>query len=725
MSIYDKLNEPQREAVYHTDGPLLILAGAGSGKTRVLTHRIAYLIEERNVNPWNILAITFTNKAAGEMRERVDSLVGFGSESIWVSTFHSMCVRILRRYIDRLGYDNRFTIYDTDDQKTLMKEVCKKVAIDTKVFKERSLMSAISSAKNELILPDEFELNVGGDFAKLKIAKVYREYEAQLKANNALDFDDLIVQEETDKEPKEIFEPVQSNASKRSLVNKDKNTPSKPVEILPQVRTKEGDYKFPPVSLLEKGKKTAGNNKEELRQTAQKLQKTLEDFGVHVTITNISCGPSVTQFELHPEQGVKVSKIVNLADDIKLNLAAADIRIEAPIPGKSAIGIEVPNKTNQMVMFRELIENQEFAQARSKIAFAVGKNLAGQVIVSDIAKMPHLLIAGATGSGKSVCINTLIMSILYKATPDEVKLIMIDPKVVELSAYQGIPHLLIPVVTDPKQASSALNWAVMEMGERYKKFAEVNVRNLTGYNEKVEESIKNGMEGEDFKKLPQIVIIVDELADLMMVAPGEVEDAIVRLSQLARAAGIHLVIATQRPSVNVITGLIKANVPSRIAFSVSSGVDSRTIIDMNGAEKLLGKGDMLFYPSGYQKPIRVQGAFVSDEEVSKVVEFLKEENNAEDSYGADIQEKIQTAAVKAATSQERDEYFEKAAEFIIDKDKASIASLQRVFKIGFNRAARLMDQLCEAGIVGEEEGTKPRKVLMSEEQFEQYKEDYL
>ena len=539
------------------------------------------------------------------------------------------------------------------------------------------------------------------------------------------DFDDLIVQEETDKEPKEIFEPVQSNASKRSLVNKDKNTPSKPVEILPQVRTKEGDYKFPPVSLLEKGKKTAGNNKEELRQTAQKLQKTLEDFGVHVTITNISCGPSVTQFELHPEQGVKVSKIVNLADDIKLNLAAADIRIEAPIPGKSAIGIEVPNKTNQMVMFRDLIENQEFAQARLKIAFAVGKNLAGQVIVSDIAKMPHLLIAGATGSGKSVCINTLIMSILYKATPEEVKLIMIDPKVVELSAYQGIPHLLIPVVTDPKQASSALNWAVMEMGERYKKFAEVNVRNLTGYNEKVEESIKNGMEGEDFKKLPQIVIIVDELADLMMVAPGEVEDAIVRLSQLARAAGIHLVIATQRPSVNVITGLIKANVPSRIAFSVSSGVDSRTIIDMNGAEKLLGKGDMLFYPSGYQKPIRVQGAFISDEEVGKVVEFLKEENNVEDNYGADIQEKIQTAAVKAATSQERDEYFEDAAKFIIDKDKASIASLQRVFKIGFNRAARLMDQLCEAGIVGEEEGTKPRKVLMSEEQFEQYKEDYL
>ena len=540
------------------------------------------------------------------------------------------------------------------------------------------------------------------------------------------DFDDLIVQEETDKEPKEIFEPVQPNASKKSLVNKDKNTPSKPVETLPQVRTKEGDYKFPPVSLLEKGKKTAGNNKEELRQTAQKLQKTLEDFGVHVTITNISCGPSVTQFELHPEQGVKVSKIVNLADDIKLNLAAADIRIEAPIPGKAAIGIEIPNKHNQTVHFRDLIESSTFKNFKSRLAFAVGKDIGGKTVVTDLAKMPHLLIAGATGSGKSVCINTLIMSILYKASPEEVKLIMVDPKMVELSIYNGIPHLLIPVVTDPKKASGALNWAVAEMTNRYKKFTETGVRNIEGYNKKVKELQKSGeIDPETIKKMPQIVIIIDELADLMMVAPGEVEDAIVRLSQLARAAGIHLVIATQRPSVNVITGLIKANVPSRIAFSVSSGVDSRTIIDMNGAEKLLGKGDMLFYPSGYQKPIRVQGAFVSDEEVSKVVEFLKEENNAEDSYGADIQEKIQTAAVKAATSQERDEYFEKAAEFIIDKDKASIASLQRVFKIGFNRAARLMDQLCEAGIVGEEEGTKPRKVLMSEEQFEQYKEDYL
>ena len=540
------------------------------------------------------------------------------------------------------------------------------------------------------------------------------------------DFDDLIVQEETDKEPKEIFEPVQPNASKKSFVNKDKNTPSKPVEILPQVRTKEGDYKFPPVSLLEKGKKTAGNNKEELRQTAQKLQKTLEDFGVHVTITNISCGPSVTQFELHPEQGVKVSKIVNLADDIKLNLAAADIRIEAPIPGKSAIGIEVPNKTNQMVMFRELIENQEFAQARSKIAFAVGKNLAGQVIVSDIAKMPHLLIAGATGSGKSVCINTLIMSILYKATPDEVKLIMIDPKVVELSVYKGIPHLMIDVVTDPKKAAGALNWAVAEMTRRYQAFASLNVRDIKGYNAKIESMPDHADEAKGHK-MSQIVIIVDELADLMMVAPGEVEEAICRLAQLARAAGIHLVIATQRPSVNVITGLIKANMPSRIAFSVTSGVDSRTIIDMNGAEKLLGKGDMLFYPSGYQKPVRVQGAFVSDKEVQKVVDYLIDKNgNA--NYDEEVVNHVNTSNIGmvssngpgADESNGRDAYFIDAGRLIIDKDKASIGMLQRAFKIGFNRAARIMDQLCEAGIVGGEEGTKPRKILMTPEEFEQY-----
>ena len=380
---------------------------------------------------------------------------------------------------------------------------------------------------------------------------------------------------------------------------------------------KERKYVFPPVSLLKPPGNKQGDSKQHLQETAQKLQQTLKNFGVNVTITNISCGPSVTRYEIQPEMGVKVSKIVNLADDIKLNLAAADIRIEAPIPGKAAVGIEVPNKETLMVSFRELVDSPEFKNHPSNISFCVGKDIGGNVTVADIAKMPHLLIAGATGSGKSVCINTIIMSILYKADPKDVKLIMVDPKVVELSIYNGIPHLLIPVVTDPKKAAGALHWAVAEMTDRYQKFAEANVRDLKGYNAKIDDL----PDGEDKpEKLPQIVIIVDELADLMMVAPGEVEDAICRLAQLARAAGIHLIIATQRPSVNVITGLIKANMPSRIAFSVSSGVDSRTILDMNGAEKLLGKGDMLYYPQGYQKPVRLQGAFVSDKEVGKVVE---------------------------------------------------------------------------------------------------------
>lgn len=479
------------------------------------------------------------------------------------------------------------------------------------------------------------------------------------------------------------------------------------------------EYIVPPLNLLKKGAKNSGGfSEKEYKETAIKLQQTLSNFGVGVTVTNISCGPSVTRYELHPEQGVKVSKIVALSDDIKLNLAAADIRIEAPIPGKAAVGIEVPNKENNVVLLRELLESEDFKRHGSHMAFAVGKDIGGQVVVTDIAKMPHLLIAGATGSGKSVCINTLIMSVIYKAKPDEVKLIMIDPKVVELSVYNGIPHLLIPVVTDPKKASGALNWAVAEMTDRYNKFAKYNVRDLKGYNAKIE-SIKDIDDDNKPEKLPQIIIIVDELADLMMVAPGEVEDSICRLAQLARAAGIHLVIATQRPSVNVITGLIKANIPSRIAFSVSSGVDSRTIIDMNGAEKLLGKGDMLFYPSGYQKPQRVQGAFVSDQEVSRVVEFLTEQGMTAD-YNPEVESKISTASFAKGPSggSDRDAYFVQAGRFIIEKEKASIGMLQRMFKIGFNRAARIMDQLAEAGVVGEEEGTKPRKVLMTMEQFE-------
>lgn len=486
-------------------------------------------------------------------------------------------------------------------------------------------------------------------------------------------------------------------------------------------------YMFPPLSRLQKGVAAAGDSTRELKETAMRLQQTLNTFGVKVTITDISQGPSVTRYELQPEQGVKVSKIVGLADDIKLNLAATDIRIEAPIPGKAAIGIEVPNKENMPVALRDLLESREFKEFPSNIAFAVGKDIAGQVVVTDIAKMPHMLIAGATGSGKSVCINTIIMSILYKAHPDDVKLIMVDPKVVELSVYNGIPHLLIPVVTEPKKASAALHWGVSEMEDRYRKFADYNVRDLKGYNKKVEAMRESG-EADAPARLPQIVIIVDELADLMMVCPGEVEESICRLAQLARAAGIHLIIATQRPSVDVITGLIKANMPSRVAFSVSSGVDSRTILDMNGAEKLLGKGDMLFYPQGYSKPARIQGAFVSDKEVSDVVDFLKNQALG-NTYAEDIEEKIKSMGSGGGGSSadgsgtQLDELFEKAGRFIIEKDKASIGMLQRALKIGFNRAARIMDQLCEYGVVGEEEGTKPRKILMSPEQFEQLVEE--
>ena len=517
-------------------------------------------------------------------------------------------------------------------------------------------------------------------------------------------------------------EPPKGNSLAEDQIHKD---------IAKAAKQPPAEYRIPPLSLLQKGKAATGDSSRELKETAMRLQQTLNTFGVKVTITDISQGPSVTRYELQPEQGVKVSKIVGLADDIKLNLAATDIRIEAPIPGKAAIGIEVPNKENMTVALRDLLESKEFQEFNSNIAFAVGKDIAGKTVVADIAKMPHMLIAGATGSGKSVCINTLIMSILYKAHPDDVKLIMVDPKVVELSVYNGIPHLLIPVVTDPKKASAALHWGVSEMEDRYRKFADYNVRDLKGYNKKIETMpVPEGEEAP--KKMPQIVIIVDELADLMMVCPGEVEESICRLAQLARAAGIHLIIATQRPSVDVITGLIKANMPSRVAFSVSSGVDSRTILDMNGAEKLLGKGDMLFYPQGYSKPARVQGAFVSDKEVSDVVDYLKNQalGNTYSNYAEDIEEKIKNIGTSGGSSgsgsgggNDRDEYFEEAARFIIDKDKASIGMLQRVLIIGFNRAARIMDQLCEYGVVGEEEGTKPRKVLMSMEQFEQLLEE--
>ncbi len=486
-------------------------------------------------------------------------------------------------------------------------------------------------------------------------------------------------------------------------------------------------YQFPPMDLLKKGSGIPrGDSTKYLKETAASLKQVFTDFHVDAEVVDVSCGPSVTRFEVRPEHGVKVKTIVALSDDIMMRMAASNIRIEAPIPGKAAVGIEIPNKTVAPVLLRDLLESQEFINHPSKIAFAVGKDIAGKTVVTDIARMPHLLIAGATGSGKSVCINTLIMSILYKASPDEVKLLMIDPKVVELSVYNGIPHLAIPVVTDPKKAAGALNWAVAEMSDRYNKFAEYGVRDVAGYNAKVD-ALKGVPEDQKPKKMPQIVIVVDELADLMMVAPGEVEDAICRLAQLARAAGIHLIIATQRPSVNVVTGLIKANMPSRIALSVASGVDSRTILDMNGAEKLLGHGDMLFYPQGYTQPARVQGGYVSDEEISAVVDYLAEQHG-EVSYDASIQEKINSSSAggssgRGGSDSDQDELFIDAAKLIVDKEKASIGMLQRQFKIGFNRAARIMDQLCDAGVVGAEEGTKPRKVLLSKEQFENYVEE--
>lgn len=502
---------------------------------------------------------------------------------------------------------------------------------------------------------------------------------------------------------------------------------------------KKREYQFPPVSLLRPGAGSRADSDDELRSTAQTLQTTLRNFGVNVTITDISQGPSVTRYEMLPEMGVKVSKIVSLADDIKLALAATDIRIEAPIPGKSAIGIEVPNREAQPVALRDIVDTEEFRSQKSRLAFAVGKDIAGKPVYGDIAKMPHVLIAGATGSGKSVCINTIIMSILFHAKPDEVKLIMIDPKVVELSVYNSIPHLLIPVVTNPQKAAAALNWGVAEMEARYRAFADARVRDIKGYNALVLQHQKaEGSEKEAVMHfMPQIVIVVDELADLMMVAKNDVETAICRLAQLARAAGIHLIIATQRPSVDVITGLIKANMPSRIAFRVSSGVDSRTILDMNGAEKLLGKGDMLFFPQGLPKPNRVQGCFVSDDEVTDVVNFLavndpvseeetkrhQREIDAIESGGGVGAAGVTGTDEAASHESDVDELFSSAGQFIIEKNNASIGLLQRRYRIGFNRAARIMDQLCEAGVVGDSEGTKSRAILMTPAQFEEYCSD--
>ena len=499
----------------------------------------------------------------------------------------------------------------------------------------------------------------------------------------------------------DVYEDVREQPIKTSKTYNDEKTQT----ISIKQEANYDNYKMPHVNLLNKiDKKNDDNSKKKVLKNASLLETTLSNFGVQAKVNQVTVGPTITRYEIQPSPGVKVSKIVNLTDDLALSLAAKSIRMEAPIPGKSAIGIEVPNETPLMVGLRDVFESEEFKKFDSPLAMALGKDISGKPIIGDIGKMPHLLIAGSTGSGKSVCVNTLISSILYKAKPDEVKLLLIDPKVVELANYNGIPHLLIPVVTDPKKAANALNWAVVEMNKRYKMFAENGVKDITSYNEKCEE------------KLPKIVIIIDELADLMMASANDVEDYICRLAQMARAAGMHLIVATQRPSVDVITGVIKANIPSRIAFAVSSQTDSRTILDMGGAEKLLGKGDMLFYPLGASKPVRIQGAFISEHESQNIIDFVKAQVKEEVKYEENIMDTI--SKVNMEKSNDEDDLLSEAIEFVVQSGQGSASMLQRKFKIGFNRAARLIDSMEERGIVGPNEGSKPRKVLMSKQDLQ-------
>ena len=524
-----------------------------------------------------------------------------------------------------------------------------------------------------------------------------------------------------DIEPKEEMQPdfIENNLFKQEEEQKQDKT-KEVLQLEHAMVVEDEHYEYPPVELLAKpGKKALKGGAKALTDTATKLQKTLYSFGVSAKVENVSVGPAITRYELKPAEGVRVSKIANLADDIALNLAAETIRIEAPIPGKQAVGIEVPNKEKESVHLREVLESDEFCESESKLTVALGKDVAGNIQLADIAKMPHVLIAGSTGSGKSVCINTIITSIIYKSKPSEVKLVMVDPKVVELSVYNGIPHLLIPVVTDPKKAAGALAWAVQEMDNRYNLFAQKGVRDLKGYNKAIEKDEGAG-------KLPQIVIIVDELADLMMVAAKDVEESICRLAQKARAAGMHLVIATQRPSVDVITGLIKANVPSRIAFAVSSQVDSRTILDSVGAEKLLGKGDMLFFPSGAPKPSRIQGAFVSDDEVEKIVDFIKSNGTA--TYSEDILESIENSnksdkelAAEQAEDDDTDPFLMDAIQTVVETGQASTSFIQRRFKVGYARAGRIIDQMEERGVISGYQGSKPREVLMTLDRLNELK----
>ncbi len=569
------------------------------------------------------------------------------------------------------------------------------------------------------------QADLGGEaYNRPETAKERKLREKEEKRREALKVDEQLtinmMQNEKASQAAKNSDYIESNLFKQ--VDEEKADKTKEVLQLEHAQVVEDEhYEYPPVEILSLNEKKGNKGSAKLlADNAAKLQKTLYSFGVSAKVENVSVGPTITRYELKPAEGTRVSKIANLADDIALNLAAESIRIEAPIPGKQAVGIEVPNLQKEAVHLREVIQSNEFENNKSKLSVALGKDVAGKTIVADIGKMPHVLIAGSTGSGKSVCINTIITSIIYNAKPSEVKLVMVDPKVVELSVYNGIPHLLIPVVTDPKKAAGALAWAVIEMDDRYNKFAQKGVRDINGYNKAIEKENEGG-------KLPQIVIIIDELADLMMVAAKDVEEAICRLAQKARAAGMHLVIATQRPSVDVITGLIKANVPSRIAFAVSSQIDSRTILDCAGAEKLLGKGDMLFYPVGATKPQRIQGAFVSDEEVEKIVDFIKM-NAGEVHYNDEILETIENSnksdkemLESEASDNTCDPLLNEAIETVVETGQASTSFIQRKFKVGYARAGRIIDQMEERGIISGYQGSKPREVLMSKERWEELK----
>ncbi len=584
------------------------------------------------------------------------------------------------------------------------------------IEEDEELETNPKKAKNTKLNSNENNSIQDNNSSNIKIVDYnndHQEHKNQYNRNiTQLKIDD-IKPDSNDKLHKPDKENTEKLESKNTIEAKDTTDINKDIKIIDNSTgsTPVEDYKLPSISLLDIPKQKGNISKlDDLQKGAEKLIETLESFNIQCNITQISKGPSITRYELQPAPGIKVSKITSLQNDIALNLASADIRIEAPIPGKSAIGIEVPNKEKTDVLFKMLVESKEFKDAHTKIPFALGKDIAGKNIVGNIEKMPHLLIAGATGSGKSVCINSLIMSILYKARPDEVKLILIDPKVVELSVYNGIPHLLIPVVTDPRKAANALNWAVSEMTARYKIFAQNSVRDLFSYNEKMIK--ENRLE----EKMSQIVIIIDELADLMQVAPGEVEECITRIAQLARACGIHLVVATQRPSVDVITGVIKANIPSRIAFAVSSYIDSRTILDASGAEKLLGKGDMLYHPMGMPKPIRIQGTFISDDEIKRVVEHISQQkiHQKQSDVAAEIEK-------TPASNEKVDELLEKALELVVEEGQASASYLQRRFSIGYNRAAKLIDALEERGIISGSQGSKPRNVLVTKEELEEMK----